>query len=224
VARLDDADERARLGALDTLLNTYLPVLQWYVQRHPELDPHRREDLVQGFVASKVLRDQVLTRAQRPRGRFRTFLLSAFQNYVRDQLRRASAARRAPPGGLLPLDEADGASCETGNIDRHFHQAWLKQVVALAVKGMQDECTANGRGDVWSVFNSRLLAPMLEGADPEPYGKLVARLDLVSPSQASNILITAKRMFSRHLRAVIQDTVMDPAQVEEEFRELKNCL
>jgi len=100
----------------------------------------------------------------------------------------------------------------------------VRQVVDLAVKAMEKECAAEGRDDVWAIFSSRLLGPMLTGDEPEPYGELVARLGLESPSQASNLLITAKRMFSRNLNAVVLETVADPAEAEDELRELKNCL
>jgi len=225
VARLQDGDEAARMEALNILVQTYLPVLEWYLRRHPGLDTHQREDLVQGFVASKVIEHDILAQADRSRGRFRTFLLNSFQNYVRDELRRASAARRTPPGGaLLPLEEADGVARDADAMDRQLRQEWVRRVVALAVAGMQQECDAHRRSDVWSVFCSRLLGPMLEGSVAEPYGELVKRLGLESPSQASNLLITAKRMFSRHLRDVVQETVANPDEAEDELRELKKCL
>ncbi|MBL7115041.1 MAG: hypothetical protein ISS35_04680 [Kiritimatiellae bacterium] len=225
VARLHHDDDEARLEALDTLLRTYLPVLEWYLRRHPGLDAHQREDLVQGFVASKVIKQNILTRADRGRGRFRNFLLNAFQNYVRDELRRASAARRAPEGGpLLPLKEADGVTCDDTDMEREFHQAWIRQMVALAIADMQKECTENNRNDVWSIFSSRMLEPMISGAKPESYGELVQRLKLKSPGQASNLLITAKRMFSRHLHRAVQETIEDPEQAEAELQELKTCL
>ena len=65
---------------------------------------------------------------------------------------------------------------------------------------------------------------MLCGDTPEPYDVLVAQLDLASPSQASNLLITAKRMFVRHLHRVIAETVDTPANVEDELRELQKNL
>ncbi len=225
VAHAQDTDPGARMEALAALLQTYLPVLKWYLGRHYGLDPHQREDLVQGFVAAKILNQDLLSRADRSRGRFRTFLLNAFQNYVRDELRKARAARRAPPGGaLLPLEEADRVSSEDADMERQFHRAWVRHSVAKAVQGMKGECAAHGREDVWAIFHSRLLAPMLGGDAPESYDVLVARLGLASPSQASNLLITAKRMFNRHLRRVIADTVAAPAQVEDELRELKRSL
>ena len=225
VAQLHEGDDRSRLKALDDLLQRYLPVLEWYLQRHPGLDQHRREDLIQSFVASKIIENSILTQADPARGRFRTFLLNAFQNHIRDEVRRSTAARRTPPGGpLRRLDEADGTAANDPDMDQQLRQAWISQMVAMAIKSMQAECEANQREDVWAVFSSRLLAPLLEGAVAEPYGELVKRLGLASPSQAANLLITAKRMFSRHLHVVALETVEDPAQAEQELQELKNCL
>jgi len=225
VARAQDADDTARTAALNTLLETYLPVLKWYLTRHSGLDAHKREDLIQGFVAKKILDQSILLKADRARGRFRSFLLGAFQNYIRDELRRESAARRAPPGGhLLPLEEADGVSADDADMERELHQAWVRHVVAQAMDSMQNECTSQARHDVWAIFRSRLLAPMIDGEKPESYDVLVERLGLQSPSQASNLLVTAKRMFARHLRSVVAETVSSADQAEEELRELKMCL
>ena len=225
VARAYDGDDDTRQAALNTLLETYLPVLQWYLTRHTGLSFHEREDLVQGFVARKVLDQGIVARADRGRGRFRSFLLGAFQNYIRDELRRQNAAKRVPPGGRpLPLEEADGVSDGNIEMERELKEGWLRQVVAQATTGMKQECNDQEREDVWTVFRSRLLDPMLDGEKPEPYDQLVTRLGLKSPTQASNLLVTAKRMFARHLKLVVAETVDDPEEAEEELRELQMCL
>ncbi len=224
VARVHEGDDETRIAALNELLLRYIPVLYWYLGRHHGLDVHQREDLVQGFIASKILERSILKQADRARGRFRTFLLNAFQNYIRDELRRAGAARRMPPGGaLLPLEEADGVNDDC-MLDRQFQHAWVGQVVTMAIQGMERECQQNERADVWTIFQRRLVEPMLEGAAPPPYGELIKELNLDSPSQAANLLITAKRMFARHLHAVVVETVEDPVQADAELEELKKCL
>ncbi len=60
--------------------------------------------------------------------------------------------------------------------------------------------------------------------EPMPYDKLVARFGLRSPSEASNLLITAKRMFARALHEIVRETVSDDQDVEPEIRELKRIL
>ena len=51
--------------------------------------------------------------------------------------------------------------------------------------------------------------------------ELVDQLNLKSPSQASNVLITSKRMMKGFLEDVIQETVSNPDDVAEEWAFLK---
>jgi hypothetical protein len=53
-----------------------------------------------------------------------------------------------------------------------------------------------------------------------PYDKI----GFQSPSQATNALLTAKRMFRRHLTDIVRDTVQDEGAAEEEIRGLKAAL
>ena len=51
----------------------------------------------------------------------------------------------------------------------------------------------------------RLLSPIAEGSKPWPYDRVVKHFQLRSPSEASNILLSGKRIFHRHLLAVIAE-------------------
>ncbi len=74
------------------------------------------------------------------------------------------------------------------------------------------------------VFEARMLDPLLNQTAPMPYDKLVARFGLRSPFEASNLLITAKRMFARALHEVVRETVAADRDVELEIQELKRIL
>ena len=121
---------------------------------------------------------------------------------------------------------ADGESFSVASIatSRIPSLAWARRVIAESLARMQAECSGSGRADVWGVFECRLLAPMLDGAEPMPYEALVERFALRSPAQASNVLITGKRMFERALRAVVGEYVADEAEVDEEIAELRQIL
>jgi hypothetical protein len=77
---------------------------------------------------------------------------------------------------------------------------------------------------VWGVFESRLLAPILHRAEPADYEELVGRFGLASAAQASNVLITAKRMFARIIRAVVGEYALGDEEIETEIRELHTVL
>jgi hypothetical protein len=89
---------------------------------------------------------------------------------------------------------------------------------------MHTECDREGRDDVWGVFQCRLVRPLLEGAEPADYQQLVSRFRFESPAQASNVLMTAKRMFARSLKAVVGEYARRPEEIEAEIAELTNIL
>src|SRR5436309_15965884 len=64
-------------------------------------------------------------------------------------------------------------------------------------------CAASESNHIWKIFEVRVLRPALDGVDPPPYDQLISEFGLKSPAQATNALATGKRMFARHLRAVI---------------------
>jgi hypothetical protein len=225
VARACEPLEQAAAGALDELLRLYCPILKKHLVHTMRFTHHRADDLVQNFVAQKVLEKNALASADRARGRFRIFLLKTFQNFVISELRRDHARKRAPLNDqAVSLDEVPDLAAAQAS----FHQAldldWARQIMATAVERLRNECADKKRSDLWEVFSCRVLEPALEHAPVPSYDELVRRFGFQSPSQASNLLITAKRMFHRALADTVRDTVADESQVEEEIRDLKAIL
>src|SRR5687768_12504417 len=184
--------------ALTTLLSHYLPAMRSHLlfrRGHAACDV---DDLLQGFLLSKVIERDLVSRADRTRGRFRTFLLTALDRFVSNQMRDARAAKRWAT--TVPLDDAMGCAHSTGPAENAFEVEWARQVLRQAIENMERECYAAGRADVWAVFEARTLGPILRQEDPVPYGALVERFGFASPAQASNVLVTANRMFARNLR------------------------
>lgn len=225
VARAGHVRSSVRRRTLEALLKQYLPALRSYLMARRRIGPHEADDLLQGFLASKVLDQQILRQADRARGKFRTFLMTALERFAISEYRRDTAARRSPgEGAVRPLDGIKEVEeppvFEAADL---FDVEWAKQAVDVAVGRMRRECEAGGRTDVWGVFKARVLDPTLSDADPVPYEQLVPQLRLASPEQASNLLATAKRMFSRNLREVVAEYADDDT-AEEEVRLLKRIL
>lgn len=220
-ARVDESD--VRLHALNELLMAYRPALVRYaVLRRP---PDQAEDLVQGFIAKKVIERQLLKKTDRTRGRFRSFLLKCFSNYIRGEARRDQAQKRgAGAANAVDLDEHVDALPAANDHAREFDRLWARQILDKTLISMRRECDAKGRSSLWGVFECRLLNPMLSGAEPPPYEDLVAHFGFQSPIQGANLLITAKRMFQRVLRETVRQTVADENDVESEIADLKKIL
>lgn len=228
VARAAQADGTTFRAALDELLRKYLPALKTHLVLTRKLPPDRADDLLQGFVASRVVENALVSRADQKQGKFRTFLLAALNNYVIDQLRAEGAKKRSPGAGAIREldDEHDRQESKRSRRDdpaSAFDVAWAREVMNQAVERMRRECEQSGRTDLWGVFHGRVVAPALDGVEPLDYDALVRQFGFASPDQASNALVTAKRTFQRILRQVVGE-YEGGEQVDEELRDLKSIL
>lgn len=224
IAEAGDADTKVRRSALEALLRKYLGPLRVHVGCRHRVDAQRADDLLQDFIAGKVLVDQLIPRADRERGRFRTFLLTALDRFVANQFRFDSAQKRAPMAPQC-VSLQNLAICEEGpDASKAFDIAWSRQLIRNAIEQMQRECQVNARSDVWDVFEARVLEPMLQGAQPVAYAVLAERSALATPLAAANLLTTGKRMFARVLRAAVGEYEFDESSIDAEIAELKKTL
>jgi RNA polymerase sigma-70 factor (ECF subfamily) len=210
--------------ALGELLPRYLGPLRAHLARQQRLEMHQAEDLLQGFLAEKVLERNLIGDASREKGRFRTFLLVALDRFVSNQLRDARSLKRSPGEKTAPLDAAAATAAPVPTPSGVFEAAWARQVLSNAAERMRDECKASNRDDIWQIFEARVLCPTLEGAEPVPYEQLVTQLGLSDVDAASNLLVTAKRMFARSLRGVVGEYMGEDGQIEQEIAELRAIL
>ncbi|MGD1001946.1 MAG: hypothetical protein ABSA67_14725 [Candidatus Brocadiia bacterium] len=217
VLRAGKGQPEDRTAALEQLLLQYMPALKAHLVQKGT-DPERAEDLLQGFISSKVLERQLVARADAQRGKFRTFLLTALNNYVRSEIRREKTGRRSP-ARLLDIQEHPDEAFPADGPSEAFDVEWGRQILARALRDMQAECKAGGRDDLWIIFESRIVQPILDEVEPLPYETLVQKLGLESPTQAGNLLITAKRMFARILRGIMSEYAEE--EVEQELQELR---
>lgn len=216
--------EESQRNALADLVRRYLPALRAHLIYRRRLGADAADEMLQAFVADKVLEQGLVGEARQQLGRFRVFLLAALDRFIVSQIRKQQAKKRFGAGSI-PIDERfdiadESAPAPDGRIDI----VWARQLLNQVLCRMRRECEASGRDDVWGVFEARLLDPILHQADPPGYEVLVARFKLASPAQASNVLMTGKRMFARSLRALIGEYERDEEQIEAEISELMAVL
>ncbi len=225
VAQAGQRDAQSKREAIGRLVERYFPALRAHLIYTKRLRPDRADDLLQEFTASKILEKDLLAQADRQLGKFRTFLLTALDRFALNQMRNEGARKRAPAAGarLEGGGWAENLPCQQGPADT-FDIAWARGVIDQAVTQMHTECEKSGRMDVWGVFECRILGPTLEGTEPLDYRQLVERFGFRSPSEASNVLVTAKRMYARTLRSVVGQYARDDEEIGSEIAELREIL
>ncbi len=211
--------------ALEELLHKYLPPLRAHLVLKRGIEAEKAEDLLQAFIVNRVLEQELIARADQKRGRFRTFLLTALDRFVISQYRAEAALKRSPPPTMhKDVPESMPPHHREKTPSAAFEIQWARDILQEAIQRMQEHCEASGRMDLWGVFDARLLGPLLDGTPRVPYGALVERFGFDSPAQASNALVTAKRMFARFLRRVVADYLPNPEDIEQELRDLQKIL
>ena len=225
VARAGQIDPQARREALGQLLERYWPALRAHLVHRKRLSEAKADDMVQEFVTSKILEKDLIAQADRQLGKLRTFLLTALDRFVNNQLRNEQAKKRAPSeGDLVAFDERAGGVPVGQRPSEAFDVAWARGVIAEALRQMRSECESSDRMQLWGVFQCRVVGPILEGTEPVDYGQLVRRFGFQSPIQASNALTTAKRMYARALRSAVGQYADGHDAIESEIEELKAVL
>ncbi|QDU72565.1 hypothetical protein [Mucisphaera calidilacus] len=225
IGEASGAGDRAR-EALNSLLANYLPALRSHLIFRKRFRSDEADELLQGFIADKVIERNLLSKADQARGKFRTLLLTALNNYVISVKRAEKAAKRQPGGSLRSIDD-EGAEHLGAVEDAHvrtFEVEWARLVLNQTVERVREQCDSSQRPELWGILEMRILRPTLEGSEPTDYDTLVKQFQFKSPMQASNALITAKRMFVRQLREVISAYAQSEDEIDREIEELRDLL
>jgi RNA polymerase sigma-70 factor (ECF subfamily) len=225
VERAGQATVQTRKASLSTLLQRYLPALRAHLRIDKRFPAQIVEDLLQGFVADKIVEQNLIGHADPAKGKFRSFLLVSLNRYVVDQLRREGSAKRLGSGVALPegMDQEHFTSREAGPSEQ-FDIAWARELVAQALRQMRDECQTLGRPEIWGVFECRIVRPAFDGIEATPYEELIEKFALETPLAAYNLLTTGKRMFTRMLRWVAAEYAEDETLADQEIDDLKSVL
>jgi len=211
------ANDRAALGEL---IRMYLPALHAHLVGPLRIDRHRADDLIQGFLADKVLEQNLIALADSNRGKFRTFLLTALERFVVDTHRHDSARKRSPTSKMLDVDDHTDDLTARSTPSDAFDRAWAGRVLGEVMRRLRAECESSERPHLWHIFESRMLLPIIEGSPPPSHEALAKKWNLESPTQSANALGSAKRMFTRVFRSVVSEYAASEAEVDDEIREL----
>jgi hypothetical protein len=208
--------------ALALLLDRYLPALGAYLLHSRKVSPDRVDDVLQSFVMQKLIEQQLLNRATRERGRFRSLLLKSLYNFLISESRYDHAQCR-DSRKQSSLDSAGSLVDDEDGPARAYEVEWARALVAEAIRRLEAECQTHGKLAIWGVFEGRLLAAML-GSEPTSYHEIIDKYGLKSPMHAANLLTTAKRMYIRTLRTVVSEYEPDEERIEAEIAELRSIL
>jgi len=219
-------EEGPRKKAVARILGQYWKPVYCYLRRKG-YDNEKAKDLTQGYFCDIVLGRKLLERADPRKGKFRTLLLTALNNYAISVARREQAGKRKPAEGLIALDGDDAPVPEPRDDvtpQEAFQCAWAAALVEAVLEEVERGCLADGRQRHWRVFHALVVQPILGEGAPVPLAELCETLGIDSTTKAYNMNVTVKRRFQAAMEARVRQYTDSDAAVQEEIRDIMAAL
>ena len=224
IAAGGDTDNQA---LINELLKRYWKPVYCFLRRKG-YDNEQAKDLTQGFFQEVVLDRELIRRADQARGRFRTFLLSALEQYLARMHRKEAARKRIPKDKLVRLEQIDPAELPepVGELtpEESFNYAWVSQLLDKLLAEVEAKYRADNEVLHWQVYHSRVLQPIMEQAQPPSLPEICEKYGIKDERKASNIIGTVQRRLRTALKRHLRRSVTGDADVDEELRELMQIL
>ncbi len=217
------SDTTAAQDALSHLCKTYWYPLYAFVRRRG-FSPHDAQDLTQEFF-SRLLKGHWVAQADRRRGRFRSFLLSAMKHFLANEWHKANAIKRGAHLDLISMDDHDAEArfqLEPGtqvNPDALYDRGWALTLLRDVLARLEQEYSAEGKAAWMEAMRPALTA----GRDAISYSEMACKLN--TSENALRVAVHRLRQRYRQLiRVEVASTVASPEEVDEEMRYLFEVL
>ena len=206
-------------AALEDLCRTYWYPLYAYARRRGK-SVEDAQDLTQAFFA-RLLERHWVGDADRERGRFRTFLLTAMNRFMAGEWDKVRAQKRGGGVGHVPLQLGAAETrygCEPADErtpEQYFERRWALTLLDAVLQRLRAEYEVEGKRKLFAVLSSTLTGDRAS----QPYGTLATQLGL--SEGAEKVAVHRLRKRYRHLlREEIAQTMAEGEDVDEELRHL----
>jgi len=205
--------------ALAQLCETYWYPLYAYVRRRVG-KVHEAQDLTQAFF-SHLLEKQAIARADRSRGRFRDFLVTALKNFLANEWEKARAEKRGGGKVQLSLDFDSGESrykiepSHALTAEKLYERGWVLTLLDQVLEGLRIELLEAGKAEHFEQFKGALTGE----ATAADYQRAAEALG-ITPAAAKQAAYRMRKRYRRLFREEVARTVADEAEVDDEIGRL----
>jgi len=208
---------------IGSLLKDYWKPVYCYLRRRGFANEEAK-DLTQAFFHEIVLGKELVKQADRGKGRFRSFLLTALHNYLINVHDKETARKRLPKGQLIPLDvvgaEALPEVADELSPDDCFNHVWVSSLLERALQEVETSCHEDGKTVYWKVFEERVLQPLVEETEPPAVQDLCNRYGISDGAKLANMIVTVKRRIRAALEKCVQESVVSADEAGDELQDM----
>jgi hypothetical protein len=210
-----EADAGKRRAAWEELAARYWKPVYVHIRAQWSRADEEALDLTQGFFAW-MIETGFPARADPRRGRFRHFLKSALENFLRMDARARSRLKRGGDRRFISLDSAGlSDAVSVSSPDTAYDTAWKRELLLRAADLLKEKYRRRGRGVHFEIFRTCAL----DDAPAPTHAELASRHG-ISLVDVNNYLMDAKRTYREILKDLLAETVGGASELDQEFRDL----
>ncbi len=213
------SDAPSARESLAELCAAYWYPLYAFVRRRGH-GPEQAQDLTQDFFA-RALEKGLLAEADPSRGRFRSFLRTVCAHFLANRRDHDQARKRGGGRPALPIDTADAEGRYALELadgltpERIFDRSWALTLLGRVLARLGREYDEAGKGPAFDALRGVLAGD----PDTPSYAAAAARMG-TSEGAARVAAHRLRRRYGELLRQEIAATLADPAEVDDEIRDL----
>jgi DNA-directed RNA polymerase specialized sigma24 family protein len=203
-------------AALEKLCHAYWQPIYLFARRKGRSEEDAK-DLTQQFFA-RLLERNDFSGLSPGKGKFRTFLLTAFTHFIANDHDRVNALKRGGGQIILSLEELpsdDLSTSEAGSPAEIYDLHWAKNIIQTALKNLKREMSGAGKEFQYN----ELKAFLTTNAGAAAYAGAAKNLGV----ETSSVPVLVHRLRQRYrelVRAEVAQTVTSPSELDEEMRHL----
>lgn len=208
--------------ALTSLCEIYWYPLYAFVRRKGH-SPAEAQDLTQAFFAELLEKDR-LRRADRQRGKFRSFLLASLKHFLTNQWRDAQTQKRGGDRAHFSLDFSAAESryahepAHEMTPERIYERRWALTLLDNSLTALRTEYEREGKLELFEDLKDHLI-----GLAEAPY-QAIAEKRGMSEGAVKVAAFRLRKRCRERLRTEIAETVTGPEEVDDEIRSLFTAL
>jgi RNA polymerase sigma-70 factor (ECF subfamily) len=206
-------------AALTALCRVYWYPLYAYARRHLSC-LEDAQDLTQEFFA-QLLEKDYLQAADPQRGKFRSFLLTAFKHFLAKERDRASAQKRGGGRRLVSLDFDDGERrfrlepADHVTPETVYERRWALTLLEQTLAQLRQEFVSAGKHKLFECLKGTLTGE----STATPYSRIAQELGM-SEQGVKVAVHRLRRRYQELIRGAIAQTVTSAEDIDDELRSL----
>ena len=188
--------------------------------------PEDAQDLVQGFFLH-LIEHKTLSRVERSKGKFRSFLLASLQKYLSDEADRARCLKRGGGAVFVHLD-SEGAEdryllepVDELTPEKVFDARWAMALIGEVLNRLKREYDSQGKATTFQAL--RTFLDPINTKSLLSYEEVAAQLQ-VSVGALKTLIHRLRKRYTALIREEISRTVSDAGDVDAEIHQLCEAL